>query len=217
MGFSPSAGLKPDPHTWPPLPPSARPSSETSSDNPRRASRTGGQKSRVCCAPRRSARTTRTRIRRAARRSETRGSPRTRRPASPPRGPIRSRGGRAFGVASVRGRSTARNRRMCGCPSGPSWIFRRTCVALQLLDLAAMANDFEQLLRDVFGNSVDKLMQFQGDQLKRLQTKLQEMAREAVKDDLTKLHTEVAELRARVATLESERARAAADSIQSSF
>ena len=36
--------------------------------------------------------------------------------------------------------------------------FRRTCVALQLLDLAAMANDFEQLLRDVFGNSVDKLM-----------------------------------------------------------
>jgi len=90
-------------------------------------------------------------------------------------------------------------------------------VALQLLDFARMANDFEQLLRDVFGNSVDKLMQFQGDQLKRLQTKLQEMAREAVKDDLTRLHTEVAELRTRVATLEAERVRAAADSIQSSF
>ena len=90
-------------------------------------------------------------------------------------------------------------------------------VALQLLDFVRMANDFEQLLRDVFGNSVDKLEAFGSDRLKRLQTKLQDMAREALKDELTKLHTEVAELRARVATLESERARAAADSIQSSF
>ena len=38
-----------------------------------------------------------------------------------------------------------------------------------------------------------------------------------IKDELTRLHTEVAELRSRVATLEAERARAAADSIQSSF
>lgn len=80
-----------------------------------------------------------------------------------------------------------------------------------------MANDFEQLLRDVFGNSVDKLKAAQADQIKRLQAKLQEFAREAVKDELTRLHTEVAELRSRVATLEAERARAAADSIQSSF
>jgi predicted nuclease with TOPRIM domain len=80
-----------------------------------------------------------------------------------------------------------------------------------------MGNDFEQLLRDVFGNSVDKLKAVQADQFKRLQSKLQELAREAIKDELTKLHTEVAELRTRVATLESERVRAAADSIQSSF
>ena len=80
-----------------------------------------------------------------------------------------------------------------------------------------MANDFEQLLRDVFGPSVDRFNQFSTDQMKRLQSKLQELAREAIKDDLTKLHTEVAELRARIATLEAERARAAADSIQSSF
>jgi predicted nuclease with TOPRIM domain len=53
--------------------------------------------------------------------------------------------------------------------------------------------------------------------LKKLQAKLQELAREAVKDELTRLHSEVAELRARVATLESERAQAAADSLQSSF
>jgi len=80
-----------------------------------------------------------------------------------------------------------------------------------------MANDFEQLLRDVFGNSLDRLNQFQSDQLKRLQAKLQEIARESLKDELAKLHTEIADLRSRVAVLEAERARAASDGIQSSF
>lgn len=80
-----------------------------------------------------------------------------------------------------------------------------------------MTNDLEQLLRDVFGESINRLSQFQADQVKRLQTKLQELAREAVKDEFTHLHTEIADLRARIATLEAERARAAADSIQSSF
>ena len=69
-----------------------------------------------------------------------------------------------------------------------------------------MANDFEQLLRDVLGNSLDKLNQFQADQLKRLQAKLQEIARESLKDELTKLHAEIADLRSRVASLEAERA-----------
>ena len=80
-----------------------------------------------------------------------------------------------------------------------------------------MATDFEQLLRDIFGNSVDRLQKFEADQVKRLQTKLQELAREALKDELTRLHTEIADLRSRVAVLEAERARAAADSIQASF
>jgi len=80
-----------------------------------------------------------------------------------------------------------------------------------------MATDLEQLLRDLFGNSVDRLQKFEADQVKRLQTKLQEIAREALKDELTRLHTEIADLRSRVAVLESERARAAADSIQASF
>ena len=81
-------------------------------------------------------------------------------------------------------------------------IFPRKRVALQLLVSARMANDFEQLLRDVFGSSVDKM-----------QSKLRELAREAIKDELTHLHSEVAELRTRVAALEAERARAAAESI----
>ncbi len=76
-----------------------------------------------------------------------------------------------------------------------------------------MPTDFEQVLRDVFGG----LSQFSSEQLKKLQAKSQEFAREAIKDELTKLHSEIAELRSRVAVLESERARAAADSVESSF
>lgn len=62
-----------------------------------------------------------------------------------------------------------------------------------------MAQDFEQLLKD---------------QLGKITGRLQEIAREAVKDDLTKLHAEVSELRARLATLEKERAQHAADSLE---
>jgi predicted nuclease with TOPRIM domain len=80
-----------------------------------------------------------------------------------------------------------------------------------------MPADLEQLLKDLFGEPLSRLNQYQSEQLKKLQGKLQELAREAVKDELTRLHSEVAELRARVATLESERAQAAADSIHSSF
>lgn len=78
-----------------------------------------------------------------------------------------------------------------------------------------MAQDFEQLLKDVFGEPLSRLTQFQSDQIGKLTAKVQEMAREAVKDDLTKLATEVAELRARLAVLEEERAQTAADSLES--
>jgi len=90
-------------------------------------------------------------------------------------------------------------------------------VALQLLGSYGMPADLEQLLKDLFGEPLSRLNQYQSEQLKKLQAKLQELAREAVKGELTRLHSEVAELRARVATLESERAQAAADSLQSSF
>jgi predicted nuclease with TOPRIM domain len=80
-----------------------------------------------------------------------------------------------------------------------------------------MPADLEQLLKDLFGEPLSRVTQFQSEQMKKLQGKLQELAREAVRDELTRLHSEVAELRARVATLELERAQAAADSLQSSF
>lgn len=80
-----------------------------------------------------------------------------------------------------------------------------------------MAQDFEQLLKDVFGEPLSKLSQFQSDQLGKLTSRLQDIAREAVKDDFTRLHTEVAELRTRLATLERERAQHAADSLEQSF
>lgn len=80
-----------------------------------------------------------------------------------------------------------------------------------------MAQDFEQLFKEIFGEPLARLTQFQSDQMQRLMTKLQEIAREAVKEELNRLHTEVADLRARVARLEAERAQAAADSVQTSF
>jgi predicted nuclease with TOPRIM domain len=78
-----------------------------------------------------------------------------------------------------------------------------------------MPQDFEQLLKDIFGESVSRISDFQKEQVKKLQAKLQELAREALKDELTKLHTEINELRSRVATLEHERAEHAADSLES--
>ena len=65
------------------------------------------------------------------------------------------------------------------------------------------------MMRDVFGG----LTQFSSEQIKRLQAKSQEFAREAIKDELTKLHAEIADLRNRVATLEAERVRAAAETV----
>ncbi|HWS72716.1 MAG TPA: hypothetical protein VN605_11405 [Thermoanaerobaculia bacterium] len=80
-----------------------------------------------------------------------------------------------------------------------------------------MAHDFEQMLKDVFGESISRFTTFQSEQMTRLMAKLQEIAREAVKDDLARLTTEVADLRARLATLEAERAQGAADSLEASF
>jgi predicted nuclease with TOPRIM domain len=76
-----------------------------------------------------------------------------------------------------------------------------------------MPTDFEQLLRDIFGDSLSRLSQFQRDQVGRLNSKLQELAREALKDELSKLHGEIALLRERVTALEAERAEKAADSV----
>jgi polyhydroxyalkanoate synthesis regulator phasin len=76
-----------------------------------------------------------------------------------------------------------------------------------------MPTDFEQLLKDVFGDSLDRLTQFSSEQKQRLQSRLQDMAREALKDELTKLHTEVNALRERVATLEKEKIDEAAETV----
>lgn len=80
-----------------------------------------------------------------------------------------------------------------------------------------MAQDFESLFKEVFGGPLSKLGEFQSDQLSKLTTRLQEIAREAVREDLARLGTEVTDLRARLARLEQERAQAAADSIETSF
>ncbi len=76
-----------------------------------------------------------------------------------------------------------------------------------------MAQDFEQLLKELFGEPLSRLNQFQSEQMNKLMTKLNEIAREAVKDDVARLQSEINELRARVATLEAERVQASADQV----
>jgi uncharacterized protein YPO0396 len=78
-----------------------------------------------------------------------------------------------------------------------------------------MAQDFEQLLKDVFGEPLSRLSQFQSDQLGKLTSRLQDIARDAVKEELGRLTTDLAELRERVTVLEEERVQKAADSLES--
>ena len=82
---------------------------------------------------------------------------------------------------------------------------------------AGMAQDFETLLKDIFGEPLSRLTQFQSDQLGKLTARLQEIAREAVKEDLTRMQQELTDLRSRLARIEQERAQAAADSLETSF
>jgi len=73
------------------------------------------------------------------------------------------------------------------------------------------------MLRDVLGDSWNKLTQFQGDQVKKLTNRFSDLTREAMKDELAKLHADLNDLRARVAQLEAERAEKAAESVQESL
>jgi hypothetical protein len=68
-----------------------------------------------------------------------------------------------------------------------------------------MAQDFEQLMKDIFGEPISRLTKFETEQTKKLVNKAHEIAREAVRDDLARLQTEINELRSRVAVLEAER------------
>lgn len=64
--------------------------------------------------------------------------------------------------------------------------------------------DFEQTLREIFGESVDRFSKFQTEQRKRVTDKLHEIARESVGDEIARLEKEIADLRARVASLEAK-------------
>jgi predicted nuclease with TOPRIM domain len=79
--------------------------------------------------------------------------------------------------------------------------------------LWGMPNDFEQLLKDLFGDSLNRLTQFSSEQTQRLQARFQALAREALKDELTKLHTEINDLHDRVAELEKEKIDEAAETV----
>ena len=80
-----------------------------------------------------------------------------------------------------------------------------------------MAQDLESLLKEVFGEPLAKLGQLKSEQVKKLTARLQDMAREAVKEELHQMHAEIGDLKARLARLEQERAQAAAESVEPSF
>lgn len=80
-----------------------------------------------------------------------------------------------------------------------------------------MIEDFEKMLKETFGESFDRLTQFQQGQVAKMTAKVQEMAREAVKDDLSRLSQDVADLCARVAVLEEERVESASEGIEPTF
>lgn len=67
--------------------------------------------------------------------------------------------------------------------------------------------DLEQTLREIFGESVDRVSRFRADQIKKLNEKLREIARDSLRDDLTRIQSDIADLKSRVAELEAERVR----------
>jgi len=68
-----------------------------------------------------------------------------------------------------------------------------------------MAQDFDQMFKDVLGDSWNKLTKFQTDQLQKITDRVEGMAREAMKPEIDRLSAEVADLRARIITLEQQR------------
>ncbi|MGH9457418.1 MAG: hypothetical protein ACRD2J_07225 [Thermoanaerobaculia bacterium] len=71
-----------------------------------------------------------------------------------------------------------------------------------------MAN-LESMLRDVLGDSWGRLDHFQKEQVAKITGKVEDLARQAVRDEIQRLSGEIADLRARVARLEEERVEAA--------
>ncbi len=78
-------------------------------------------------------------------------------------------------------------------------------------------SEFEQMLKDLFGGPLSRLDQMQKEQVSRLMGKAQDLAREAVREDIQKLTADVADLRERLARLEAERAESAAESVEGGF
>ena len=73
--------------------------------------------------------------------------------------------------------------------------------------------DFDQFLKDIFGESINRVSGFTSEQGKRLMNKATELAREALKEDLARLQLEINELRSRVAVLEAERVAASSEQV----
>ena len=66
-------------------------------------------------------------------------------------------------------------------------------------------DEFEQFVRDLFGESVAKVVELKDEQIERVEEKIQEIAHAGMKEELNRLESEIRTLQERVARLESEK------------
>ena len=67
-------------------------------------------------------------------------------------------------------------------------------------------DEFEQFVKDLFGESVARVVELKDEQIERVEEKIQEIAQEGMKEELNRLESEIRTLQERVARLESEKA-----------
>ena len=77
--------------------------------------------------------------------------------------------------------------------------------------------EFDQLLKEIMGDSWDKFSTFRDDQKGRMNQKIRELARAALHEDLTRMNNEIADLRKRMEQMEADRAETAAERVEPNF
>lgn len=76
-----------------------------------------------------------------------------------------------------------------------------------------MASEWENLLRELFGDSIGRVSEFREEQVRKIEAKIQEIAHEGLRDEFNLLSNEILDLKRRLASLEAERADNAAEGV----
>lgn len=68
--------------------------------------------------------------------------------------------------------------------------------------------DLETTIRELLGDSINRLDQFQKEQVAKITRKVEDFTRSAIREEIQRMEGEIADLRARIARLEAERVEA---------